>query len=55
VLDDRVSAKQDVRDALILKNSSVQGALDELLVPDVPILKNPNELGARCVNDLVLD
>jgi hypothetical protein len=55
VQDDRVSTKQGVQDALILKNSSVQGALDELLFPDVPILKNPNELGAQCENDLVLD
>jgi hypothetical protein len=41
VQDDRVSPKQ--------------GALDELLFQDVPILMNPNERGARCENDLVLD
>jgi hypothetical protein len=41
VQDDRVSRKQ--------------GALDELLFLDVPILMNPNERGARCENDLVLD
>jgi hypothetical protein len=41
VQDDRVSPKQ--------------GALDELLFLDVPILMNPNERGARCENDLVLD
>jgi hypothetical protein len=51
--DDLVSTKHlRVLDDRVLKK---QGALDELLFPDVPILKNPNELDARCENDLVLD
>jgi hypothetical protein len=51
--DDQVSTKHlRVLDDRVLKK---QGALDELLFPDVPILKNPNELDARCENDLVLD
>jgi hypothetical protein len=64
VLDDQVSTRHHhVQDDRVCQNlneqdgrvSKKQGALDELLFPDVPILKNPNELDARCENDLVLD
>jgi Icc-related predicted phosphoesterase len=50
--DDPDEQNLHVQDARV---STKQGALDELLFQDVPILMNPNERGARCENDLVLD